>query len=290
MGESKGVRYYFDPWPKGMGLSVSELDSREVNGFSCHHTRPSLVPFKYSQSGSAWLYTVSDIRGFREYHTSGNIARETCFETFTHAERGKQRAKILSLEHPVVTTANQLCAGGELVLSMAEEEPAPNGVYYGFTEDGLEVTIKFDGRSRIKEVRMNGPKRERYTELIFSMIGKAISCVFGIQGEDGVTDLIVEPVDPTKFNGTKESFQSARLNTMVGQPFDPSNLRRLFGLSEPGKLKRLRSRIARSIRSIRIPAFSMHRRMMRDGMDEKLLAEDEIDSELSRNTTQMIAD
>ncbi|EER08053.1 hypothetical protein Pmar_PMAR015109 [Perkinsus marinus ATCC 50983] len=169
---------------------------------------------------------------------------------------------------------------------MAAEEPAPNGVYYGFSEDGFEATIKFDGRSRIKEVRVNDPQGE-VTKLIFTMIGKAIKSYFGIPGETRFVNLIVEPVDRTKFDGTKESFHGARLNTMVGQPFDRSHLRRLFGLKEPGKLKRMRSRIARSITSIRKPGAFLHRRTMRDGMEERLLAQDDTDLELDNPATMM---
>lgn len=275
LGKShNGTRYYFQLWPKGMSLCGWDIDLRQVDGVNCNYMIPHLQPSKDEKEYSVWLSTMDDKEGSKEFEFSGKTRAKACFKTFYAIAPDEERAKRLPSKHSVVSTANRLCLDNELLLSRAVEYPTPNGIYYGFNDKGLEATMKFDGESLIKNVEIGGPQRWRYDGLIFNMIGKAISCELLTNGQSTMTFLILEPVDPTKFDGTKSSFPRARLNTMVGQPFDSNNIQQLFGLPESSKLGAFGSRIAKSFGSIRRPGAAFRRRT--GGMLES--TEDEIDA------------
>ncbi|EER07685.1 hypothetical protein Pmar_PMAR024093 [Perkinsus marinus ATCC 50983] len=265
-----GTRYYFELVPKEMSLAVSNMDDREVDGFHCYYTKSYVKASKKSKKYDARLYTVDDTIGYKDFKASGKIADETCFETFTPLSGVDKGLQPLFPAHPIVITANRLCTENELLLSEAEEEPAPNGVYYGFIGDELEATIKFDEESQIQHVEVDARQGWRHNVLTFKMIGKAINCVFTKEGSSEEVGLIVEPVDPNTFNGTRESFALARLNTIVGQTFDRSDLRDLLGLTK--KFKAVASRVRKGIRGIRELRLMPSRRS-RDELRIRLLTE-----------------
>ncbi|KAF4679529.1 hypothetical protein FOZ63_025988 [Perkinsus olseni] len=274
----EGTRYYFELCPKGMAANVESVARQTVDGFNCHHVRPYLEPHESSKDCLIWIYTMDDSMGYKQYWAPGKIGRKTCFETLTPVANGKQGTRPLQPDHPVVSTANRLCTENQLLLTENEEKPVPNGVYYGFTEGGLEATLRFNGESRLEHVEVGGPQKRRYNELIYNMFGKAINCVFGREGESKVLDLILEPVDPTKFDGSKESFSRARMNTLGGRPFDSKSLPSLLGLSKSSKLEAVTSRAVRRFRAIRNSA-SVFRRDRRDAMAKKLLGGSPSDTE-----------
>ncbi|KAF4668010.1 hypothetical protein FOZ61_007309 [Perkinsus olseni] len=274
----EGTRYYFELWPKGMAPNVESVARQTVDGFNCHHVRPYLEPDESSKDCLIWIYTMDDSMGYKQYWAPGKIGHKTCFKTLTPVATGKQRTSPLQPDHSVVLTANRLCKENQLLLTENEEKPVPNGVYYGFTEGGLEATLRFNGESRLEHVEVGGPQKGRYNDLIYNMLGKAINGVFGRQGESKVVDFILEPVDPTEFDGSKESFPRARMNTMEGQPFDGNNLPSLLGLSKRGKLEFVKSRAARSFRAIRNSTFGF-RRDRRDAMAYKRLDDSSNDTE-----------
>ncbi|EER12086.1 hypothetical protein Pmar_PMAR019192 [Perkinsus marinus ATCC 50983] len=213
---------------------------------------------------------MDDIKGYKEYRVSGKVAGKTCFKTFLPLVSEEKRTKPLPFKHPVVSTANQICTENGLLLSTAFEEPVPNGVYYGFIENGMEATIKFDGKSRVQHVGINGTDRGRYNKVTFNMIGKAIHCMFGSRERSATAELILEPIDVTKFDGSRRSFSSARLNTVIGQPFNSNELRVILGIRKTNKLKAIGSQIATGVKSLVRPGSALR---MKNGLAAEGIAD-----------------
>ncbi|KAF4679474.1 hypothetical protein FOZ60_015032 [Perkinsus olseni] len=173
VGESgAGTRYYFDPLTEDGSFYAKRLDRHTVDGFYCEHVRHSLRPRRASEAVQMAAYTVDAVKGSKEYWTRANIDRNFSFEAFIPMGRGWQGQPLLR-GSPVLSTAESLWTDNQLLLADAEE-PAPNGVYYGFNEDGVEATVEFDGASQLTGVKLDAPNRGRYNEFIYAMVGKAI--------------------------------------------------------------------------------------------------------------------
>ncbi|KAF4723661.1 hypothetical protein FOZ62_001925 [Perkinsus olseni] len=142
-----------------------------------------------------------------------------------------------------------------------EEGPAPNGVYYGFTGDGTRATVEFNKTAQVKHVKVDGPDKRRYNEFLFAMVGKAIHGAFRKDWDrSGMAHVLLEPVDREKFNGSRESFSHAQINTVEGRPFTTMDLPRLFGKASTAKVAR--NRTVRRLKTIgnTLSGFLRHRK------------------------------
>ncbi|KAF4708172.1 hypothetical protein FOZ62_006159, partial [Perkinsus olseni] len=162
-----------------------------------------------------------------------------------------------------------------------EAKPVPNGVYHGFIKHGLRATIEFDDNSQVKNVEVRGPQAKRYNELNYTMLGKALMGAFGRAQEFSVY-LILEPVDPTKFDGSRQTFSRARMNTIEGWPVESGQLPDLLGLRRTRRFNAARSRIARASKAIR-NAVSRFRRRGKDGLNDILVTEDDTEEDDDRS-------
>ncbi|KAF4696320.1 hypothetical protein FOZ60_001445 [Perkinsus olseni] len=148
----------------------------------------------------------------------------------------------------------------------------PNGVYYGFNEDGVEATVEFDGTSQLTSVKLDASNQGRYNEFIYAMAGKAIrGSFYKDRNSSDAAHLLLEPVDREKFDGSRKSFPHARLNTIEGWPFAIERLADL--LNTKSKLKVIGSRVVRRLSYLRNP-ISRFNRHGKDGLKNSLLGED----------------
>ncbi|KAF4679530.1 hypothetical protein FOZ60_014941 [Perkinsus olseni] len=230
-----GTRYYFLLRPRGQAMRVYLSEGYNLNAsLACYDSRLYQEPARGSKKASMYMYTVNDKKGSNAYSTSLRVDQGTCFGAVLGAE-GAENRTAASLDDYVVATANSLCAGKRLLLATEEERPAPNGVYYGFDGDGLEVTVRFDQKSRVRYIKVDDPGKTGYTELFYTMVGEALHGFFVTKRGHERTVLMLEPVDPDKFNGSKKNFPDARLNTIEGEPVDSNNLLKILGLNKAKK-------------------------------------------------------
>ncbi|KAF4705200.1 hypothetical protein FOZ63_025929 [Perkinsus olseni] len=251
VGDSgEGTRYYFLLRSRGQAMRVYLSEGYHLNAsLACYDSRLYQEPARGSNKASMYMYSVDDKKGSKAYSTSLRADQGTCFGAVLGAEGAENRTA--ASRHHVVATANSLCAGKRLLLAMEEQRPAPNGVYYGFDGDGLEVTVGFDRESRVRYIKVDDPDKTGYTELFYTMVGKALHGFFVTERGHERTVLMLEPVDPGKFNGSKKNFPDARLNTFEGEPVDSNNLLKILGLNKANRLERVRRSVVRGFRSIR---------------------------------------
>ncbi|KAF4742312.1 hypothetical protein FOZ63_010108 [Perkinsus olseni] len=98
--------------------------------------------------------------------------------------------------------------------------------------------------------------------------------MFGARRISDRKELILEPIDPNKFNGSRQGFKQARMPTIEGLLFDSSGLPGLLGLTKDSKFDVARSQMRRSFRAIRNMACRF-RRQGKDGLMNKLLGEND---------------
>ncbi|KAF4701773.1 hypothetical protein FOZ62_008360 [Perkinsus olseni] len=142
-------------------------------------------------------------------------------------------------------------------------KPAPNGIYYGFNEEGFRATVYFDATSQVKRVRVNLRSCNGFH---YTMLGKAVVGFFSKPSFQ--LGLILEPVDPDKFDDSTESFSRARINTIEGWKGGKEALYEALGASSFKPLEAI-SRVFRSVRN----AASRFRRRAKDGLKGHLLTE-----------------
>ncbi|KAF4696321.1 hypothetical protein FOZ60_001446 [Perkinsus olseni] len=128
------------------------------------------------------------------------------------------------------------------------DKPAPNAMYFGFNEEGLQATVQFDETSQVRKVRVNAESCETFE---YTMLGKAIVGFFYSSKPKAQFGVILEPVDPEKFDGSKESFSRARINTIVGWHGKAEEVYEALSLNSFEPLKSTRSRISRIFKTIR---------------------------------------
>ncbi|KAF4733465.1 hypothetical protein FOZ63_025285 [Perkinsus olseni] len=237
-----GTRYYFTPFPKGEPPRLKVVARQTVDGFNCTYVRQYLKPPSSNvMEPEMGVFTVNDEAGCRDYR-----ARPTIGDTFNFKEffpsvyedrtlHGPKWQRSLPPSHPARSTAERLWRENKLVIADIGEEPAPNGVYYGFDGDGLEVILRFDENSQLRNVE--GQLIDRFNTVYYTMIGKAIHSFFRGDEEYHKATVLLEPVDPKKFNGRRESFSYARIDTIKGKPFDSSKLAELLGLTRTKKFR-----------------------------------------------------
>ncbi|KAF4696319.1 hypothetical protein FOZ60_001444 [Perkinsus olseni] len=262
VGESgAGTRYYFEPLTEDGSLYAKRLGRQTVDGLSCEYVRHSLRPRRDPEAVNLAVYRVDDMEGTKSYRAQGNTNHP--FPFFVLSPLGQRFLGNLTL--PILQS---LWTGNQLLLADAEE-PAPNGVYYGFNEDGVEATVEFDGASQLTGVKLDASNRGRYNEFIYAMVGKAIQGSFyKDRNPSGGAHLLLEPVDREKFNGSRESFLNARINTIEGEPFAIERLPDL--LTTKSKLKAASSRVVRRLDYLR-KSLSSSRRYGKDFLKYGLL-------------------
>ncbi|KAF4704428.1 hypothetical protein FOZ63_001942 [Perkinsus olseni] len=288
VGESgAGTRYYFEPLTEDGSFYAKRLDRHTVDGFYCEHVRHSLGPRRASGVVQMAAYTVDAEEGSKQYWTRANIDRNFSFEAFIPLRRGWQGQPLLRGD-PVLSTAESLWTDNQLLLADAEE-PAPNGVYYGFNEDGVEATLRFDRTSQLTGVKLDPSNQGRYNEFIYAMVGKAIrGSFYKNRNSYDAAHLLLEPVDRKKFDGSRESFSSARLDTVKGWPFPIQSLPDL--LITESKLKAVSSRIVRRLSPLR-NHLSKFRRHGKDGLKRRLVEQDDAGKRApDDDTSHMVTD
>lgn len=174
-----------------------------------------------------------------------------CFGTFkpitSHKFTPEPDSSSLRQDDPEVITANRLCTEDKLLMSDSQQDPTPNGMYYGFVKDGMAVTMTFDGDSRLKHIAFD----RSYDTLIYTMLGTAIRGFFTKKGGYEPCVVILEPVDQSKFDGTRLSLPEARLPTVEGQPFSSSELPKLLGLEKTSRFGILKSSFRKSFKRLK---------------------------------------
>ncbi|KAF4727743.1 hypothetical protein FOZ62_027419 [Perkinsus olseni] len=238
VGESDdGTRYYFLPFPKGTPDRRQVAARQTVDGFNCTYVKLFLEPPASNvMEPEMGIFTMNDAEGFRDYLAVATIGDTFRFKRIipsVRVERMQHRQRSLPSSHPARSTAERLWRENKLFVADIGEEPAPNGVYYGFDGYGVEVTLRFDENSKVKSVE--GQLIDRFNTMYYTMMGKAIHSFFHGDEKYNKETVLLEPVDPKKFNGRRESFPYARINTIKGQPFDSSNLAELLGLTKTKK-------------------------------------------------------
>ncbi|KAF4661933.1 hypothetical protein FOZ61_002854 [Perkinsus olseni] len=219
---------------------------------------------------------MNDVDGCKHYQARATISDKIHFKSFkpfVPVRRMLYGTKSLPSDHPSVSTAKRLWKESQLFLT-ENEGSAPNGVYYGFNAAGTEVTIRFNENAQVEHVQ--GLEHTGFNELYYTMIGKAMRCVFYKYGGYYQARLFLEPVDPKKFNGSKESFPYARLNTVVGQPFNSNSLPQLLSLTETSKLDIVKSTLVRGVTRAR-NAASRFKRHGKDGLGNEIVVQDDTD-------------
>ncbi|KAF4698598.1 hypothetical protein FOZ62_001550 [Perkinsus olseni] len=234
VGESDdGTRYYFAPFPKSTPSRLKVAARQTVDGFNCTYVRQYLKPPSSNiMEPEMGVFTMNDAEGFRDYRAVATIGDTFRFKQFipsVRVDRTQDRPKSLPSSHPAFSTAERLWRENRLVVADIGEEPAPNGVYYGFDGDGREVTLRFDENSKVK--RVEGQLIGQFNTMYYTMMGKAIHSFFYGDEEYNKATVFLEPVDPKKFNGKRESFPYSRIDTIKGKPFDSTNLPELLGLT-----------------------------------------------------------
>ncbi|KAF4703229.1 hypothetical protein FOZ62_011429, partial [Perkinsus olseni] len=184
------------------------------------------------------------------------------------------------------STAKRLWKENQLLLT-ENEGPAPNGVYYGFNAAGTEVTMKFNENAQVEHVQ--GLEHTGFNKLYYTMIGKAMRCVLDEYGGYYRARVFLEPVDPKKFNGSKESFPYARLNTVVGQPFNSNSLPQLLSLTETSKVDIVKSALVRSVTRAR-NAASRFKRHGKDDLGTEFVMQDDTEDRDSDDTDHTLTE
>ncbi|KAF4711450.1 hypothetical protein FOZ63_033623, partial [Perkinsus olseni] len=142
-------------------------------------------------------------------------------------------------------------------------KPAPNGIYYGFNEEGFRATIYFDATSQVKQVRVN---LRNCNQIHYTMLGKGLVGFFSTPSFQ--FGLVLEPVDPEKFDGSTEGFSRARINTIEGWKGGKAAVYEALGSSSFKPLEGI-SRVFNRVRN----AASRFRRRGKDGLKDQLLTE-----------------
>ncbi|KAF4668008.1 hypothetical protein FOZ61_007307 [Perkinsus olseni] len=270
----EGTRYYIQLHPEGKVTTTETEEGYAANdGFICHRYRLYQKKVKSEQRAHIYIYTMDDVKGFKVYSASASAAWQTRSGAVLFELRHAEADASVQSDEPIVSAANRLCLENDLLLA-GEEEPAPNGVYYGFNEDGLRAMVKFDRMSRVSHIKVDGPLRLAYNEFLYTTVGKAIHASFGVQESSDSTVLILEPVDPHHFNGTRDSFTQARINTVAGRPFDSDRLSSMLGLNKARTDSR--SRPVHRLTAMANAASRLranHRLHRRDSSRDELLAE-----------------
>ncbi|KAF4696324.1 hypothetical protein FOZ60_001449 [Perkinsus olseni] len=267
VGESEeGTRYYIEPWPPYMERNMEGIRRHTVDGFDCYFMRPYLSP---ARSEAAWhgechltIYTVDDMRGAKQCSTSGY----RLFGTAKSIESGYERETWLPADHPRVCDVRRLLKTKRVFVTENAAKPEPSGMYYGFNEAGFRAKIEFDATSQVKHVKVN-IKGIRRVELHHGTDGAGIS-------------LILEPIDPKTFDGSRESFSRARINTIEGWHVERGQLLDALGLASFDLFKAASCRISRAFRSIR-NAASRFRRKGKDGLKDRLLTKGDTEGDNS---------
>ncbi|KAF4709570.1 hypothetical protein FOZ63_002582, partial [Perkinsus olseni] len=135
---------------------------------------------------------------------------------------------------------------------------------------------RFDATSQVKHVKVNIKK---LNELNYTMVGEAVMGLFGRNGWSEVS-LILEPIDPKKFDGSRESFSRARINTIEGWHVERGRLPDALGLASFDPFKAASCRISRAFRLIR-NAASRFRRKGKDGLKDRLLTKGDTEGDNS---------
>ncbi|KAF4742310.1 hypothetical protein FOZ63_010106 [Perkinsus olseni] len=270
----EGTRYYIQLHPEGKVTSTETEEGYAANdGFICHRYRLYQKKLKIQERAHIYIYTMDDVKGFKVHSASASAGCETRCGGVLFELRNAESDTSVQCDEPIVSTVNRLFLGNDLLLT-GEEEPAPNGVYYGFDEGGLGATVKFDEKSRVIHIKVDGPQRVAYNEFLYTMVGEAIHASLGVQESSDSTVLVLEPVDPNYFNGTRDSFTRARINTVAGRPFDSDRLPTMLGLNKARKDSR--SRPVRRLTAMANAASRLranHRLHRRDSSRDELLAE-----------------
>ncbi|KAF4728657.1 hypothetical protein FOZ63_007001, partial [Perkinsus olseni] len=173
VGESgAGTRYYFQLTAESGVIRTKRIGRQTVDGLYCEYVKHCQGPRRDSKGVEVAVYRVDAVEGSKQYWARASIDHRFRFVDFIPLRRGWQGQPLLR-GNPVLSTAESLWTDNQLLLAYAEE-PASNGVYYGFNEDGVEATVEFDGASQLTGVKLDAPNRGRYNEFIYAMVGKAI--------------------------------------------------------------------------------------------------------------------
>ncbi|KAF4758054.1 hypothetical protein FOZ63_034172, partial [Perkinsus olseni] len=268
VGESEnGTRYYIEAWPPLMRRNTEGMRRHTVDGIACAFMRPYLSrnhakdKREWQKGWQWWVYTVDDVKGSKQY-LKPQRREPLQTDPFTGSGFAWCRVQTTGLKN-----VKDLISKDRMYVTENVDKPAPNAMYFGFNEKGLQATVQFDETSQVRKVRVNAESCETFE---YTMLGKAIFGFFYSSKPKAQFGMILEPVDPEKFDGSKESFSRARINTIVGWHGKAEEVYEALSLNSFEPLKGARSRISRVFKTVRHAASTF--RKSRDGLATKLLS------------------
>ncbi|KAF4696323.1 hypothetical protein FOZ60_001448 [Perkinsus olseni] len=141
------------------------------------------------------------------------------FKTFQPIGCAGEEMSPLLPSDPILSTANRLFDENQLYVIESDDKPPPNSVYYGFNKNGnydVQVVRRFDVNSRVEDVKVVNSRGLRYKRMHYMILGKVIIGTLLTKRSARRIYFLLEPVDPSDFDGTRESFSRARINTVRG--------------------------------------------------------------------------
>ncbi|KAF4756638.1 hypothetical protein FOZ62_005247 [Perkinsus olseni] len=270
VGETEnGTRYYVEPWPPCMRRNRDGIRRHTVNDIECMFMRPYLErneakgKAEWQKGWQWWVYVVDDVRGSKQYMIPERRGELPGGLFPPNSGSGFAWSPILqTIDQKLVT---DLIKRDRMFVTQNADKPAPNGIYYGFNEEGLQAIVQFDKTSQVKQVSVNWKSCGLFH---YTMLGKAVVGFFS--DPKSTFGLILEPVDREKFDGSRESFSRARINTIEGWKGDKAAVYEALGSPSFKPLEAV-SKVFRTLRN----SASRFRRRGKDGLKDQLLTKDD---------------
>ncbi|KAF4648653.1 hypothetical protein FOL47_002951 [Perkinsus chesapeaki] len=259
MGHSDpdGTRYYIKLGPQGTHFTSGANRGYQVDSLSCSPLELFEKKVDPSEPARMVVYAVDKKYGFFNFQPDLRISHASFVDKLTRRTSVLKNGEMLDqytvdAADQTVVTLNELYNAGELhYVGESNNRPASNTLYYGFTNDGFDIQISTDEKGLITSVKKNDLSGVKYLWLAYTMAGKAMMVTLSNLNVQK-RYIVLEPVDKDKFDGTRESFPAARLDTLEGRALPPGelagllNLKRNTGIkptSRTGIMNRLRARV-----------------------------------------------